>query len=75
MDASATDIQSVGYGQANHAAVQRVSGNDSKQSGEKHHQVSNKLQTDGQPSADTCIKNHKECTKNAHVKYTVVVSC
>lgn len=63
MDALATDIQSVGYGQANHAAVQRVSGNDSKQSGEKHHQVSDKLQTDGQPSADTGIKNIKKMHK------------
>lgn len=63
MDALATDIQSVGYGQANHAAVQRVSGNDSKQSGEKHHQVSNKLQTDGQPSADTGIKTIKNAQR------------
>lgn len=47
-----TDIKSVGYGQANQAAVQRVSWNDGKQSREKHHQVPKKLQTDGEPSAD-----------------------
>lgn len=50
---SVTHIESVGNRQADQAAVQRVSGNDSKQCGEEHHQVSNKLQSDGQPSADT----------------------
>lgn len=50
--ALATDVESGGYRQANQAAVQGVSGDDSKQGREQHDQVSNKLQTDGQPSAD-----------------------
>lgn len=48
----ATDIEGGGYGQANQAAVQGVSGDDGKQGCEEHDQVSNKLQADGQPSAD-----------------------
>lgn len=52
MSVIVTDIEGVGYGQANHATVQRVSGDDSKQSRKKHYQVSNELQTDGQPSAE-----------------------
>ncbi len=58
-----TDIKGVGYRQANQATLQRVSGNDSKQSSEKNHQVSKELQTDGQPSADIT---------NTH-KYKVVI--
>lgn len=61
MSAIVTDIKGVGYRQANQAAVQRISGNDGKQSSEKHHQVSNELQTDGQPSADTRIQIEVRC--------------
>lgn len=52
MRVSVTNVEGVGYRQANQAAVQRVSGNDGQQSREKHHQVSKELQTDGQPSAE-----------------------
>lgn len=44
---SATDIEGVGYRQANHATVQSLSGNNSKQSSKKYHQGSQGLQTDG----------------------------
>lgn len=49
---SATNIKGVGYRQANQATVQSVSGNDSKQSSEKHHQISQELQTNGQPPVE-----------------------
>lgn len=57
-----TDIKSVGYGQANQATVQRVSWNDGKQSREKHHQVPEKLQADGEPSAEG-TNTHTTCTQ------------
>lgn len=44
---SVTDIEGVGYRQANQATIQRLSGNNSKQSRKKHHQRSQELQTDG----------------------------
>lgn len=50
--ARATDVEGGGYGQADQAAVQGVSGDDGKQGCEEHDQVSNKLQADGQPPAD-----------------------
>lgn len=49
---SATDIEGGGYGEANQTTVQGVSGDDGKQGCEEHDQVSDKLQADGQPSAD-----------------------
>lgn len=50
---SVTHIESVGYRQTDQAAVQGVPGNNGKEGSKEHHQVSNKLQSDGQPSADT----------------------
>lgn len=52
MIVSATDVKGVGYRQANQAAIKRVPGNDGKHSSEKHHQVSQKLQTNGQPPVE-----------------------
>lgn len=50
---SVTHIESVGNRQADQAAIQGIPGNNSKQGREEYHQVSNKLQSDGQPSADS----------------------
>lgn len=68
--ALATDVESGGYRQANQAAVQTVSGDYSKQGGKEHDQVSNKLQTDGQPSAHKRRKTWDFCTqKKTDVQY------
>lgn len=52
-----TNVKSVRYWQANQATVQRVSGNNSKQSRKKHHQVSQELKTDGQPPVQLTRRN------------------
>lgn len=69
MNLSMTNIKGIGYWQANQATVQRISGNNSKQSREKHHQVSQELQTDSQPS----VKKHAYKYMHIHTQFKCII--